>query len=316
LTPSGVLVVDKPQGLTSRRVAAQVGSLAGNVKSGHTGTLDPLATGVLVVCLGRATLLTRFLGAGPKEYDVEVLLGVETDTYDLEGAVVQVREASRVGFDEIESILGGFRGNIQQLAPPYSAVKHKGRRLYEYARQGIDVERKPRKVDIESIEITSLNDSEGKKLLRLKIICGPGAYVRSLAHDIGQRLGCGACVTGLRRLRSGAFSIDRAVTLDKLVSREAVIEESMITIEDATDEMPSIRVGEEGSIAVGQGKPLRLDWISEIFSEEKQVPAQTFRVLDGSGMLLALYGPRRPEDEKEIVARPVRVLRPVEVQAG
>ena len=312
----GVLVLDKPPGITSRQAAATVGRLAGNVKSGHTGTLDPLATGVLVVCLGRATLLTRFLSGGAKEYEAVALLGIDTDTYDVDGAVVQKRDTSGLGLEEINAVTNDFEGRIQQLPPPFSAVKHKGRPMYQYARAGVDIEQRPRTVNIESVEVTSLSDADNQVRFGIKIICGPGTYVRSLVHDIGERLGCGACVAELRRLRSGIFSIEQAISLDKLDSAEIDITKSILSVEKATEGMPSVQVGEEGAIAVGQGKPLQLEWVSDVLSEDRGIPRCTFRVLDSAGMLLAIYGTRRAEDGQEIVARPIRVLRPLTLETG
>lgn len=316
MPPEGVLVLDKPPGITSRQAAATVGRLAGNVKSGHTGTLDPLATGVLVVCLGRATLLTRFLSGGAKEYEAVALLGIDTDTYDVDGAVVQKRDTSGLGLEEINAVTNDFEGRIQQLPPSFSAVKHKGRPMYQYARAGVDIEQRPRTVNVESVEVTSLSDADNQVRLGIKIICGPGTYVRSLVHDIGERLGCGACVAELRRLRSGIFSIEQAISLDKLDSAEIDITKSILSVEKATEGMPSVQVGEEGAIAVGQGKPLQLAWVSDVLSEDRGIPRCTFRVLDSAGMLLAIYGTPRAEDGQEIVARPIRVLRPLTLETG
>jgi len=316
LPPEGVLVLDKPPGITSRQAAATVGRLAGNVKSGHTGTLDPLATGVLVVCLGRATLLTRFLSGGAKEYEAVALLGIDTDTYDVDGAVVQKRDTSGLGLEELNAVTNDFEGRIQQLPPLFSAVKHKGRPMYQYARAGVDIEQRPRTVNVESVEVTSLSDADNQVRFGIKIICGPGTYVRSLVHDIGERLGCGACVAELRRLRSGIFSIEQAISLDKLDSAEIDITKSILSVEKATEGMPSVQVGEEGAIAVGQGKPLQLAWVSDVLSEDRGIPRCTFRVLDSAGMLLAIYGTRRAEDGQEIVARPIRVLRPLTLETG
>ena len=316
MPPEGVLVLDKPAGITSRQAAATVGRLAGNVKSGHTGTLDPLATGVLVVCLGRATLLTRFLSGGAKEYEAVALLGIDTDTYDVDGSVVQKRDTSGLGLEEINAVTDDFEGRIQQLPPSFSAVKHKGRPMYQYARAGVDIEQRPRTVNVESVEVTSLSDADNQVRFGIKIICGPGTYVRSLVHDIGERLGCGACVAELRRLRSGNFSIEQAISLDKLDSAEIDITKSILSVEKATEGMPSVQVGEEGAIAVGQGKPLQLAWVSDVLSEDRGIPRCTFRVLDSAGRLLAIYGTRRAEDGQEIVARPIRVLRPLTLETG
>jgi tRNA pseudouridine55 synthase len=234
----------------------------------------------------------------------------------VDGAVVQKRDTSGLGLEDITAVTNDFEGRIQQLPPPFSAVKHKGRPMYQYARAGVDIEQRPRTVNVEYVEVTSLSDADNQVRLGIKIICGPGTYVRSLVHDIGERLGCGACVAELRRLRSGIFSIKQAVSLHKLVSAEIDITKSILSVEKATEGMPSVQVGEEGAIAVGQGKPLQLEWVSDVLSEDPGIPRCTFRVLDSAGMLLAIYGPRRAEDGQEIAARPIRVLRPLILETG
>lgn len=314
MNPAGVLVVDKPRGVTSRKAAAAAGRLAGASKCGHAGALDPLATGVLVVCLDRATLLSGFLAGGTKEYLVTALLGRETDTYDTDGEVLEERNASGLRREEVEDILGDFTGELEQLPPPYSAVKYKGKPLYYYARAGVGVEPRPRSVKIESVELVSLEFDGVVARLKLEVTCGPGTYVRSLVHDIGARTGTGACVAELRRVRSGDFGLDRSVALDRLESRDIGIEGAIMTMEDATAVWPTVTVDAETALAVSQGKPMLGSWIDGL--PDPGGDHLAFRVLNASGRLLALYGPPRPGDEKEIVARPVRVIRPVTLEAG
>ena len=299
----GVLILDKPAGITSRRDAERVRAIAGGAKAGHAGTLDPLATGVLVVCLDRATLLTSYLGGGTKRYHVDALLGTSTDTYDVDGNVVSRRDASRFTAEAVEGALSDFAGEIEQVPPPFSAVKHQGRPLYRYAREGAHIPNITRTVTIEELTLEGLAPGEAGPVARLVVACGPGTYVRSIVHDLGEKLGCGACVASLRRTASGEFSIDDSVSLDELEKLPAGSAASRaMSIEEATRGMPSIAVEGELADAVAMGKPLE--------SGAAQVPPDgVFRVLDGAGSLIALYGPARPDDEG-IEARAVRVLRP------
>ena len=298
-----VLIIDKPPGITSRQAAARAAELTGAAKAGHAGTLDPLATGVLVVCLGRATLLSSYLGAGTKEYQVEALLGTSTDTYDIDGKVVSRRDASGVTAAEVERALEGFVGEHEQVPPPFSAVKHGGRALYQYARKGVEIPRIERTVVIDSATLVGLSLGEEGLIARIHIVCGPGTYVRSVVYDLGEKLGCGACVASLVRTVSGVFTLADSVTLDELERLGPALAASRaISIEDATRGMPSVPVSGELATAIAMGKPLA--------AGAAVVPADgVFRVLDGRGKLIALYGPARSDDEG-IAARAVRVLRP------
>jgi tRNA pseudouridine55 synthase len=212
----GILNLDKPRGPTSHDVVARVRALTGIRRVGHAGTLDPLATGVLLVCVGRATRVAEYLMAGQKVYRARVCLGITTDTYDAEGQVVAEApvEANRA---QVEAALAQFRGPIAQLPPMYSAVKHKGTPLYRLARQGAEVQREPRQVEIFRLELTAWEPPE----CTLEMTCSPGTYVRALAHDLGQALGCGAHVSGLIRLASGDFYLEDTVTLEELAQAAA-----------------------------------------------------------------------------------------------
>jgi tRNA pseudouridine55 synthase len=202
--------------MTSHDVVQFVRRLTGQRKAGHAGTLDPLATGVLLICLGRATRVTEYLMAGRKQYRAVVHFGVSTDTYDAEGAVTQSVESFDLSQDQIAEAVIDFTGVVQQIPPPYSAIRQKGQRLYELARRGIPVQVPPRTVEIDSVELVAWTSP----YLTLDVTCSPGTYVRSLAHDLGQQLLVGGHLAALTRLASGSWRLQDACTLEEL--REAI----------------------------------------------------------------------------------------------
>jgi tRNA pseudouridine55 synthase len=208
---SGILNIDKPAGMTSHNVVDRVRQLSGQRRVGHAGTLDPSATGVLVVCLGQATRVVEYLMASDKVYRAQIRLGVSTDTHDAEGEVTARAEVD-VGEEEVRRALAFFVGSIQQIPPMYSALKREGVPLYKLARQGITVEREPRPVEIHSIELLKWNSP----LVTIQVKCSPGTYIRALARDLGQKLGCGAHLHSLTRLASGHFTLEEAASLDEL----------------------------------------------------------------------------------------------------
>ncbi len=208
----GILNVDKPKGMTSHDVVARVRRLAGQRQVGHAGTLDPMATGVLVVLLGKATRLSEYLMRSTKTYRAVVRLGVETDTYDAEGEIVSEKPVPELDARALEEVLGRFVGEIEQVPPAFSALKRDGVPMYRLARAGKEVRPKPRKVTIEALELESWEPP----LLTLRVVCSSGTYVRSLAHDLGQAIGCGAHLAGLTRLASGAFTLAEAHPLDEI----------------------------------------------------------------------------------------------------
>lgn len=213
----GFLNINKPLGMTSHDVVARVRRLLrqaiGSKKVGHAGTLDPLATGVLIVCLQQATRLSDYAMHGTKQYRAQVTLGIATETYDAEGDVTSQADASAVTLDQIMDILPQFIGDIQQLPPIYSAIKKEGKKLYELARAGKTVELDPRPVTIHSIDVLHWQSPR----LTVAVTCSPGTYIRSFAHDLGQALGVGAHLSGLVRTCSGTFSLENAVELDALL---------------------------------------------------------------------------------------------------
>lgn len=208
--PNGILIIDKPADWTSMDVCAKVRGIFHEKRVGHAGTLDPMATGVLPVFIGRATRAVEFASESKKEYIAELKLGVITNTQDTTGEVVEERPVT-VGRDQVLAVLDRFRGDILQIPPMYSAIKIDGKKLYELARKGKEVERKARPVCIHELELL---ESTGPADYRLRVRCSKGTYVRTLCHDIGEALGCGGCMGALRRTMAAGFTLDDAVTLE------------------------------------------------------------------------------------------------------
>jgi tRNA pseudouridine55 synthase len=250
--PDGILNLDKPRGPTSHDIVNRLRTLTGIRRIGHAGTLDPMATGVLLMCVGRATRVSEYLMAGEKTYRARVRLGATTDTYDAEGKVVASSDPSKVSHAETEAALERFCGSIEQIPPMYSAVKHKGQPLHKLARQGIEVERKPRKVEIFQAQLASWEPPE----FTIQVSCSPGTYIRSLAHDLGQTLGCGAHLTKLVRQASGTFLLADAVTLETLsqAAEERRWHEFLLPIDRGLADFPSLHLdgGAARRLCLGQ----------------------------------------------------------------
>jgi len=214
---NGIIIIDKPVGWTSHDVVAKLRGALKIKRIGHGGTLDPMATGVLPVFIGRATRAAEFCENAEKEYIAGLLPGIITDTQDITGKVLSENEVD-VSLEDIKKILPRFMGEQKQIPPMYSAVKKDGKKLYELARQGIEIPRKPRDIHISLLELLEASYLPGSKCsYTLRIICSKGTYIRTLCHDIGEALGCGAALSFLRRTRAGAFTIDMANTLDDVL---------------------------------------------------------------------------------------------------
>jgi len=298
--PGGVLNIDKPLGQTSHDVVERVRALTGMRRVGHAGTLDPLATGVLVVCVGRtATRLVEYLMEEPKTYRTDVQLGVVTDTFDREGKVV-ARSPVEVGRDEVEKALEQFRGVIEQIPPMYSAVKHRGKPLYRLARRGVEVEREPRRVVIHRLELIAWASSDDQAACTMEIECSPGTYIRALVHDLGQELGCGAHVTGLTRLASGSFRLDDAVRLDHLA--QAVEDgdwyELLFPVDEAlADRFPALQLSADEARRLCSGQPI-------VDGHGRAEDGTLARAYDPGGQFLAIVA----YDAQENVWRPRKVF--------
>ncbi|MDQ6787366.1 MAG: tRNA pseudouridine(55) synthase TruB [Acidobacteriota bacterium] len=285
----GILIIDKPAGITSHDVVARARRILKTKRIGHTGTLDPFATGVMIILVERATRLAQFLDKDAKEYEATVRLGFETDTGDRDGELrITNYELRDVSNGEIEDVLKVFRGEIEQTPPMYSAKKVAGKKLYELARKGIEIERKSVKVKISEIEATSelriTNYEEEASALQseissdfglwtldfgLKVSCSAGTYIRTLAEDIGRKLETGAHLAELRRTRAGKFGIDRAVTLEKLEEIVATdkLFEVLISTNEAVSHLPEIKLSAEDAGRIKNGIKLNVD-LPEINGQE------------------------------------------------
>ncbi|MCA9958378.1 MAG: tRNA pseudouridine(55) synthase TruB [Anaerolineales bacterium] len=247
----GVLNLDKPEGMTSHDVVNRVRRVSGTRRVGHAGTLDPLATGVLLVCVGRATRLSEYLLGQSKTYVATIRLGQTTNTYDAEGEVVAERPFSHLTLSAITAALEQFRGPIQQLPPMYSAVKKNGQPLYKLARQGVEVERPLREVTIYQLDVQQWQPPD----LQLVLTCSSGTYVRSLAHDLGEVLGCGGHITALRRTQVGVFSVADAVPLDNLTAE--TLSQQLWATDTAVSHLPQLNLTSTEADDLCQGR-----WVS------------------------------------------------------
>jgi len=250
----GLLIIDKDAGWTSHDVVARVRRLIGQRRVGHAGTLDPMATGVLVLCLGRATRLTEYLQGHRKRYEATIRLGEVTDTYDLEGDVIERHPVPSLSEEELTSHLRAFQGEITQRPPAYSAVKVDGVPAYRRARRGEAVALPPRRVTIYQIRLSRWEPPD----LSVEIECSAGTYIRSLAHDLGQAIGCGAHLVALRRTASGPFTLADAISLPEL---ERLVEggrwrERVLPLVEAVKDMPKITLSPQAESAVCFGQPI------------------------------------------------------------
>ncbi|RDH87056.1 MAG: tRNA pseudouridine(55) synthase TruB [endosymbiont of Escarpia spicata] len=254
---SGVLLLDKPEGITSNKALQEIKFLFKAAKAGHTGSLDPLATGLLPICFGEATKMSAFLLDADKHYRVTVKLGETTTTGDAEGEILETASTDGVTEAALLEVLQEFFGEQQQLPPMYSAIKHKGERLYKLARQGIEVEREPRTIHIHALNLLSFDLPE----FEMDVHCSKGTYVRTLAEDIGAKLGCGAYVCGLRRTGVGPFDDQSMVTLEQVkedfeARRFAEMDALLLPLESALSDWPEINLTPDAAFYLKQGQPV------------------------------------------------------------
>lgn len=247
---SGIIIIDKPAGWTSQDVAAKLRGVFHERRVGHGGTLDPMATGVLPVFIGRATRAVEFFEAADKEYVAGLRLGAETDTQDITGTVLQEKPVSVTPL-QLQETLARFVGPCQQLPPMYSAIKIGGKKLYELARQGKTVERKPRDIQLKELELL---EGQGSEYL-FRVLCSKGTYVRTLCHDLGQALGCGGCMSSLRRTKAGCYDLTQAVTMDALLQAEDPTA-YLLPVDSLFAHLPSLTVEQKHLKAIYNGNIL------------------------------------------------------------
>lgn len=268
---SGILLLDKPAGITSNAALQTVKRLFDASKAGHTGSLDPLATGVLPLCFGEATKFSQFLLDADKRYRATFKLGVTTDSGDADGKVLETRTVPEISDSTLESVLEHYRGEISQIPSMFSALKVDGQPLYKLARQGIEVERKSRQVTIHEFSVVERDHDE----ITVDVHCTKGTYVRTLAEDIGQELGCGAHVVELRRLAAGSFTIDETISMEQLevwAEDKAQLDAQLLPVSSAVQDWPQVELTEVTASYIRQGQPVQIanapttGWVS-IFSE-------------------------------------------------
>lgn len=253
-TIQGILLLDKPIGLTSNGALQEVKVIYKARKAGHTGSLDPIATGLLPICFGEATKISSFFLDADKRYKTVFRLGTSTDTGDAEGEIVLSAPVD-VSDESVEEALATFRGRIQQVPPMYSAIKHRGQPLYKLARQGIEVERKPRAVNVYQASWQRLDTDS----IEVELHCSSGFYVRTLAHELGERLGCGAHVASLRRIGVGPFKVDNAVSLEQLRREQCVedLDHLLIPADEGLSELPDVMLSPDAAYYLCRGQPVR-----------------------------------------------------------
>jgi tRNA pseudouridine55 synthase len=248
----GLLLLDKPAGLSSNQALQLAKRLYQAAKAGHTGSLDPFATGLLPICLGEATKFSHFLLDADKTYLATMQLGVTTTTGDTEGEIISRTEVN-VTREQVENVLRCFIGNISQVPPMYSALKHQGRSLYEYARIGVEIERSAREVTIHHIALNSLADNSAE----IMVSCSKGTYIRTLAEDIGNALGCGAYLTQLRRLQTGRFNLAQAVTLEQLEAMDMGQRDAFLLPPDSLlQQLPAVCLDVESAYYLCRGQSI------------------------------------------------------------
>ncbi|MGB5259413.1 MAG: tRNA pseudouridine(55) synthase TruB [Gammaproteobacteria bacterium] len=254
---NGILLLDKPVGLTSNAALQTVKKLYCARKAGHTGSLDPLATGLLPICFGEATKISGFLLDADKHYTVTCRFGIQTTTGDAEGEIIEERPLDGLDERQVAAALTGFSGEIEQIPPMYSALKHKGERLYKLAREGIEVVREPRQVRIHAIELLSFSSPSAQ----IRVHCSKGTYVRTLVEDIGEQLGCGAHVSALRRTGVGPFGADGMQTLAHLEATAAAgghhaLDQLLLPIESGLVQWPGVNLSGDAAFYLRQGQPV------------------------------------------------------------
>ena len=263
---NGFLIANKPTGMTSSNLVVFVRKrLPRGTAIGHGGTLDPEASGVLPMCIGKATRLFDYIIDKKKTYVAELQLGQVTDTQDATGEIIEERAVS-AGEAEIRAVLGEFIGEIEQIPPMYSALKRDGTRLYKLARKGETVELEARKCRVDDVAFLGCS---GENRYRIRVDCGKGVYIRTLCHDIGQRLGCGAHMASLERTAAGIFRIEDALTKEQIEAlyAENRMEEALLPLDAPLSHLPAVHVGEEARHAVLNGNPLKARWLKEKIPE-------------------------------------------------
>jgi len=299
----GILAVWKPAGWTSHDVVAKVRGITRERRIGHAGTLDPQVTGVLPLCIGRATRVVEYLQERPKAYEALLQLGVATDTEDMTGTVVEEADAVAVTPEQVNAVLASFVGEIEQVPPMFSAVKVDGKRLYELAREGVTVERKSRKVTIYDIKLLAFEQDDRRPTIRFDVQCSKGTYIRTLCVDIGKRLGVPAAMAELTRTVSGGFTREHCLTIEQVaeLQREGALPSRLLPADRALTHMPEVTaIGKAAEMAL-QGRKIAADKLPDL---QSLLPNEPVRMYDNNGRFLGVF---EWNDENRLLS-PVKVF--------
>lgn len=304
---NGIINVYKEPGFTSHDVVAKLRGITHQKKIGHTGTLDPAAVGVLLVCLGAATHLCDMLTDETKEYEAILLLGTKTDTQDTTGTILEQKSTDSITEASVREVINQFIGTIEQIPPMYSALKVGGRKLYDYARAGVEIERKPRTITIQNIDIVAIDLPR----VTMRVTCSRGTYIRTLCNDIGEKLGCGGTMEHLIRTRVGRFRVEDAIPLSEIqsVMDENRIDEILISPMDMFDDLRTFTPNERGERMASNGNVLAMDDIcisevnavADIIALEDQ---ENVKVVKNDGFFYGVY----KYNEAENILKPVKMF--------
>ena len=305
---NGILNIFKQKGISSHQVVKEVRDILNIPKVGHTGTLDPSASGVLLLCLGQATKIAEFLVGMKKHYQGEMTLGITTDSQDAEGKIIGKKEVGNdINEKRIRDIFQKYEGTISQIPPMFSAAHYKGKRLYHLARKGIEVKRSPKEVKIYQFNLINF-DQRVNPIVKFEVVCSKGTYVRTLCNDIGNELGCGAHLSNLVRKKVGKFSIKDSLNIEELKKEKAVGKRYLISIDSALEELNKITVKSEAIKIVLNGGVISSEQIVEIPEGLKTRKDKFVKMFDAKGNLLSI-GTLIKDDRKNIIFKPVKVFR-------
>ncbi len=298
-----IINVNKPKGITSQGITTQVKKILKAKKAGHTGTLDPTATGVLLICINKATRLASYISALDKEYKTVMKLGEVTDTQDTKGSVIEKTDRIEVNRTQIENALKSFEGETLQRPPMFSAIKYKGKPLYKYARKGIDIPREPRKVYIRNIELLSIE----LPFVSFKTICSKGTYIRTLCNDIGKKLGTGAHLFELERTAIGQFNINDSLNIEELnsidlpVRKDASLSNGVYTMGNALSWMPDLKIKESLVKAVKSGSPINTSLFTDFPDDLKTTVGIKIKSPDGKFLAVGRFSARKNAVTMDVV---------------
>ncbi len=279
-----IISLNKPKDITSQAAVTKVKKIFNVKKAGHTGTLDPMATGLMLICINKATRLAPYFSNQDKEYEAVMKLGETTDTQDAYGNVLSKSDSIDVSKELISAAIESFKGTITQMPPMYSALKHKGKSLYKYAREGIEIERKSREIIIYNIELLEIN----LPFVKFKTSCSKGTYIRTLCNDIGEKLGTGAHLSALERTSVGRYRIEESLTFEELssISQGDQIEKGIYTMDEALSWMPQFEINGSLLMSVMHGNPIKVNLRTKLSDELKL--AAGIRIKSPGGDLLAI----------------------------